>query len=163
MKKQDIILIGAAILVFVILIFALDKTNANPIELPLTLTGEEKVLTEINYTTYEEKINNGDNFIVIIERTDCTYCIKYMPVVEEATSELGIPVYYINTDNLTQDEYTSLNNSNSYLRRNQWGTPTTLLLSGSKVVDSISGYVEKDEFLEFINKNVITSQNDSEE
>lgn len=162
MKKQDIILIAGAVLVFIIAIFALGKTNANPIG-PLALSGEEKELTEINYSTYEEKIANGDNFIVIIERTECSYCIKYMPVVEEATKELAIPVYYINTDNLSQDEYTSLNNSNSYLKRNQWGTPTTLLLSGNKVIDSISGYVEKEKFVEFINKNVITSQNDSNE
>ena len=86
-----------------------------------------------------------------------------MPLVEETAKELAIPVYYINTDNLSQDEFTSLNNSNSYLKRNQWGTPTTLLLSGNKVIDSISGYVEKEKFIEFINKNVITSQNDSNE
>ena len=162
MKKQDIILIAGAVLVFIIAIFALGKTNANPTG-PLALSGEEKELTEINYSTYEEKIANGDNFIVIIERTKCTYCIKYMPVVEEVTKELAIPVYYINTDNLSQDEFTSLNNSNSYLKRKQWGTPTTLLLSGNKVIDSISGYVEKEKFIEFINKNVITSQNDSNE
>lgn len=159
MKKQDIILIAGAVLVFIIAIFALGKTNANPTG-PLALSGEEKELTEINYSTYEEKIANGDNFIVIIERTGCTYCIKYMPLVEETAKELAIPVYYINTDNLSQDEFTSLNNSNSYLKRNQWGTPTTLFMVGDKVIDSIGQYVEKDTFVSFVKENIKVDVNE---
>ena len=39
MKKQDIILIAGAVLVFIIAIFALGKTNANPTG-PLAWSGE---------------------------------------------------------------------------------------------------------------------------
>lgn len=155
MKKKDIALIAGVVLMVVVTFFAMQNTSAQKIELPLALSGEEKVLTKIDYSSYVEKINNNDNFIIIIERTGCGYCEMYMPIVEEATKELAIPVYYIDTADLTSDELTDLGVSNSYLKRNQWGTPTTLLMSGSSVVDSISGYVEKEEFVKFINENII--------
>ena len=56
---------------------------------------------------------------------------------------------------ISEDELTSLTTSNSYFKKNtEWGTPTTLLMNGSNVIDSISGYVEKDKLNEFIDKNV---------
>ena len=154
MKKQDIMLIAGLVIIFLISIFALQGTKANKVELPLALTGSEKELTKIDYTTYEEKINNGENFLIIIERKGCGYCEKYMPIVTEVASEKEIPIYYIDTADLSSEEFTKLENSNLYLKREQWGTPTTLLLSGNSVAASLGGYVEKDEFVEFIEKNI---------
>lgn len=155
MKKQDIILVAGVVVILVISFLVMNTTNANKVELPLVLTGEETTLTKIDYSTYEEKIKNGDNFIIVIERTGCSYCEMYMPVLEEVAPVYSIPIYYIDTADLTEDEYNALEESNSYLKRNQWGTPTTLLMSGSTVVDSLSGYVEKDRFVEeIINGNI---------
>lgn len=160
MKKKDIALIAGVILMVVVTFFAMQSTSAQKIELPLVLSGEETTLTKIDYSSYVEKINNNDNFIIIIERTGCGYCEMYMPIVEESASELAIPVYYIDTADLSSDELTELGVSNSYLKRNQWGTPTTLLMSGSTVVDSISGLVEKEKFVEFIEKNISIKTNE---
>ena len=161
MKKKDILLIVGVILVVVVAIFAVGNTNAQPIELPIALSGEDKGLIKVDYSTYEAKINNNEKFIIIIERTGCSYCEMYLPIVEDAAKELAIPVYYIDTAELSQDEFNSLSESNSYLKRNQWGTPTTLLLSGKVVLDSIGGYVEKEEFTDFINENVILEETDN--
>lgn len=158
MKKKDLVLIIGAILIVVLAFFAMGNTNANPeIEVPLALSGEENGLIKIDYSTYESKIKNGENFIIVIERTGCSYCEMYMPVLESVTKEFSIPVYYIDTADLTQDEYESLGESNSYLKRERWGTPTTLLMSGQVVVDSLGGYVDETEFTKFIKENVILS------
>lgn len=159
MKKNDIALIVGVILIIVISIFAFGNNDETKVELPLTLSGEETGTIEIDYSTYKSKVDNDENFIVVIERTGCDYCEMYMPVLEDATAELAIPVYYIDIANITEDEYNELSETNSYLKRNKkWGTPTTLLMSGDIVVDSISGYVEKEEFIEeIIDENVILS------
>lgn len=162
MKKKDIILIVGVVLVLVLAMFTMGGTKANKIEGPVALSGEEVGLIKIDYLAYASKIENAENFIVIIERTGCSYCEMYMPIVEAAANELSIPVYYIDTADLSSDEYTELGNSNNYLKREKWGTPTTLLLSGNIVVDSIGGYVEQDEFTSFIKKNIILEKPEEE-
>lgn len=161
MKTKDIILIVGSILVIVIAFFATQGTKADKIELPLVLSGEEVGLIKTDYPTYKSKVENNENFIIVIERTGCSYCQMYLPILEDATKELSIPVYYIDTAELSQEEYSELTTTNKYLKRNKWGTPTTLLMSGNNIVDSISGYVEKDEFIsQIIKENIKLSQDE---
>ena len=161
MKRKDIILIVGVVLVLVVGVVAMKGTNAQKIEVPLKLSGEDTGLNEIDYETYKSKVANGENFIFIIERTGCTYCQAYMPIVEEVSNELSIPVYYINTDNVSSADISELSTTNRYLKRNSnWGTPTTILMSGEAVVDSIGGYVEKDELMEFVRANFVIEENE---
>jgi len=161
MNKKDIILIVSVLLIVVIAFFVTnDNESSANIELPIALSGEDKGVVSIDYNGYAEKISNGDNFIVVIERTGCSYCEMYGPIVKEVAEEYSIPVYDLNIAEITEKEYELLNNSNSYLKRNKWGTPTTLLMSGENVAASLGGYVEKDEFISFIKTNVILSSNE---
>ena len=161
MNKKDIALIIGVILIILVSIFAIGG-NGPKVELPLVLSGEDTGTIKIDYPSYKAKVENKENFLVVIERTGCSYCEMYMPILENATQELSIPVYYIDTAELTEEEYNELETTNSYLKRNNWGTPTTLLMSGNIVVDSISGYVEQEEFIEqIIDKNIKLSQEEN--
>lgn len=155
MKKSDFILIGVVVL---IVVFALFSSKGNEklddVEYPLTLAGESG-LHQMSYDDYATMVDNGDAFIVIIERAGCSFCTMYMPIVEEVAKEKKIPIYYIDTDTLTTDEMNELNNNNSYLKRNNWGTPTTLFMLGDRVLDTISGYTEKDSVLSFLDGKVV--------
>ena len=155
MKKTDFVLIG---LVLVIILVGVLSTRGmkeeKEIQYPLTLAGKVGS-NEITYDEYEEMVKNDDAFIVIIERTGCSYCQMYMPIVEEVAKEKKVAINYINTDNLTSDEYTNLTTTNKYLKKNQWGTPTTLFMVGDRIIDSISGYVEKDKFEDFLKDRVV--------
>ena len=155
MKKTDFILIG---LLLVIIVVGVLSTKGNvkeePIEYPLKLAGEVG-LNEITYDEYKTMVDNGDAFVVVIERQGCYYCQQYMPLLEEYVKEKKIAVTYINTDNLTADEYNELSTTNNYLKKNKWGTPTTLFMLGNRVVDSIAGYVEKDSIDEFFKDRVL--------
>lgn len=155
MKKSDFILIGIVLLIVVIAMFS-SKGNEEleEVEYPLTLAGEVGS-NQITYDEYKTFVENGDAFIVIIERAGCTYCIQYMPIIEEIANEKQIPIHYIDTDTLTNEEFNELSNTNSYLRRNEWGTPTTLFMLGDRVLDSIGGYVEKEQVLSFLDGKVV--------
>lgn len=152
MKKTDYILIGLVIIVLLIAVFTTRGTDS--INFPLKLVGEVG-LKQISFSEYNEMVLNEDPFIVIIEREGCTYCKDYMPIVEEVANEKMIPITYIDTEKLTQDEYLKLTSENKYLNRNDWGTPTTLFMLGDRIVDSISGYVEKSTLEKFLNDRVV--------
>ncbi len=159
MKKSDILLIGVVVLIAVVAIFSTKGSQAlEDVEYPLTLAGEVGS-QQIKYTDYVTKVENGDAFIFVIERAGCGYCEMYMPIIEEVAKEKKIPIYYIDTDTLTSEEYVELTTTNSYLKRNtSWGTPTTLFMLGDRVLDSISGYVDKETFLKFIDGKVVVGE-----
>ena len=157
-KQRDIILV---LLVAVVLVIALVLTGGKKldIELPIALEGTAG-FNEITYAEYEEKLNTEAPFVVVIKRDGCSFCEKYDPVVSEVANEYGLPISYINLSNLTTEEQSALSRSNSYLRKEQWGTPTTLFMYGNTVVDSIGGYVEKEEFIEFVKENFVVEDNE---
>ena len=90
MKKNDIALIAGVVLIVIIAIFAFGNNNKTKVELPLALSGEETGTIKIDYSTYKSKVENGENFIIVIERTGCSYCEMYMPVLENATMKLPL-------------------------------------------------------------------------
>lgn len=157
MKKGDLILIGGVILV-ILLCFLVFKTESNKIEVPVKLEGDAGFI-DITYDEYEEKIDSEKPFMSVIVNDGCGYCEMYIPVIEEVVSEYNLPIYKLNLANITNDEYSKLMNSNSYLKREEWGTPTTLLMQGSQVIDSIGGYTEKDSVVDFLEENVVLVKN----
>ena len=158
MKKSDFILIGVVLLIVVIAMFSSKGTVAlEEVDYPLTLVGEAG-LHQITYDQYDTMVKNGDAFIVIIERTGCDFCTMYMPIVEEVANENKIPLYYIDTATLTEDDYKKLSTTNNYLKKNSWGTPTTLFMLGDRVLDAIGGYVEKDSVLTFLKDRVVMGE-----
>ena len=158
MKKSDFILIGVVLIIVGLALFS-SKGNIEleEVNYPLTLSGEAG-LHQLTYNEYKTMVDNGDAFIVVIERTGCGYCTMYMPIVEEVAKEKKIPVYYIDTDTLSSEEFDELGRTNNYLKKNKWGTPTTLFMLGDRVLESISGYVDKDEFLKFIDGKVVIGE-----
>jgi len=158
MKKSDFILIGVVLVICLVAILSSKGTKAlDEIDFPLELTGEVG-LNQITYSEYEKMVNDGDAFIVVIERAGCGYCIEYMPIVKEVADEKKIAITYIDTDTLSQEEYEKLSTKNNYLKRNNWGTPTTLFMLGDRVVDAIGGYVEKSVFEDFIKDRVVLGE-----
>ena len=157
MKKTDIALIIGVILIVVVGIFAFGKNEEGKIEyeLPLVLSGETG-LQELTYTEYKEKINSQEPFIFIVERTTCSHCQTYMPIAEQFATDNNIPMYYVNTDNITQDEFTSLQKSNTFFKKsgNNWGTPTTMILVGSESVDELEGSTDADGLYEFLEEYI---------
>ena len=115
MKKSDYILIGLVLVIVIVAIFSTKGTKAQEdIEYPLTLAGEVG-LNQITYSQYKEMVDNGDAFVVIIERAGCKYCQMYMPIVEEYVKEKKIAINYIDTDTLTEEEFQELSTKNNYL------------------------------------------------
>ena len=160
-KQKDIILILLVVVLLIVacIVTSTKKESKVDIELPVAVEGEAGTKT-ISYTEYEDLMNSNKPFLMVIIQDGCGYCEMYEQVVEEVANELGIPVNYLNLTNLSSEESNKLSKSNSYLKKNQWGTPTTLFMVGDKVIDSIGQYVEKDDFVSFVKENIKVDVNE---
>lgn len=157
-KQKDIILIAlVVVLLIVAAIVTGNKDSKVDIEHPVALEGDAG-FNEITYSNYLEKIDSNEPFLVVIVKDGCGYCEMYEPILKEVADEYNLPINYINLTNLSEEEYNNLAQSNAYLKKNQWGTPTTLFMLGDSVIDSIGGYVDKDKFVDFVKENFVVNE-----
>ena len=157
-KQKDIILIAlVVVLLIVAAIVTGNKDSKVDIELPVALEGDAG-FNEITYSNYLEKIDSNEPFLVVIVKDGCGYCEMYEPILKEVADEYNLAINYINLTNLSEEEYNNLAQSNAYLKKNQWGTPTTLFMLGDSVIDSIGGYVDKDKFVDFVKENFVVNE-----
>lgn len=164
MKKSDIALIIGVIVVIIAGVFLMGNSNKElDYELPLDLEGEVG-LHKLSYSEYQEKIDNKETFVVIIERTSCSHCQNFMPVAEEFASSNNVPMYYIDTDEMEEDDWNKLATSNTFFKKNNdsWGTPTTIALYGSDALSYIEGETTSDKLLDMYKKYFKINKKDSE-
>jgi len=154
-KIGDILLIGGLVLILVLGFFLMKGEKPVPgYELPLTLSGDAG-LHQLTYAEYQEKVDNDEEFVLIIERATCSHCVTYMPIAEQFATDNNVPMYYVDTDTFGDDDWNGFERSNSYLRKanGNWGTPTTLVQAGSSTVDFIEGATTVEALLELYNNN----------
>lgn len=140
-KTSDIVLILGLVLVVILGCFLMKGEKVEPsYELPLTLSGEVG-LQQLTYQEYQEKVDNDESFVLVIERATCSHCVTYMPIAEEFASNYGVPMYYVDTDTFSEEDWEGFEKSNTFLKKNNgsWGTPTTIVLAGNEAVDYIEG------------------------
>lgn len=157
MKKSDIALILGVVVVIIISIFAFSNKTEKT-KKPATLSDNFAGIEDISYSEYNTMIEEEKSFVLVVSREGCTYCESYAPVIKEVSEEEQIPIYVIDIATFTDEEAEEFNESNSFLKRGKWGTPTTLVLKGKEVIDTLSGYTEKDEVIDFFNKNIVVPE-----
>ena len=153
-KMSDIILIVGLLAVVILACFTLKGEKVKPsYELPLALSGEPG-LQQLSYTEYQEKVDNDESFVLIIERATCSHCVTFMPIAEQFADGNNVPMYYIDTDTFDTEDWEPFEMSNTYLKKNigSWGTPTTVVLAGKDAVDYIEGSTSAEKLLELYNK-----------
>lgn len=141
LKTSDIVLILGLVVVVILGFLVMKGEKVEPsYDLPLTLSGEAG-LSELTYAEYQEKIDNKESFVLIIERASCSHCENFMPVAESFAKEKGLPMYYVDTDTFSEEDWSSFETSNTFLKQKKgnWGTPTTIVLAGNEAVDYIEG------------------------
>lgn len=123
-------------------------------------TGDYDVSMFNEKTTTEtiESINKGNTEIIYIGRETCGYCVKFLPVLEEAQEKFGYTTTYIDLTKMTTDDQTKLielDNEEGYINENFGYTPMVLIFKDGKLVNGWVGYAEYDTFASFLNENGI--------
>lgn len=154
MKKKDYILI---IVVSLILIgsFFLPGKKENEDDLARwqhtyenTNLASGKINT-IDYDYFEASTHvSKENIIIYVGSENCSWCQKFKPIFQEVVSEYNLKVLYIDVSTTSDAEYKKVMSMTGAT-----GTPTTVIMNGSKVIDSLNGYNEKDAIINFFKTN----------
>ena len=114
---------------------------------------EEAGFNEVTIDEYLKLVNSSEKSIILVARPTCYYCQQFTPVLKQAMEDMNLTINYINTDNLSSDDWTSFQDSLDYLKDEEWGTPLTMIVQDGKLVDKNSGYVELDAIKDFFTSN----------
>ena len=153
-KMSDLLLFGGLLIVILLgcLLMNGGKEEVS-YQLPLTLAGD-KGLQLLSYSEYQKKIDNNESFVVILSRESCSHCANFLPVAKEFATEKSVPMYYVDTDTFTEEEWSGFESSNTFLKKSKenWGTPTTVVLAGREAVDYIEGETTADKLEDLYQK-----------
>lgn len=91
-----------------------------------------KYLVDINYTTFNDKLDNNEDFILEVVQTGCSNCTSFTPKFESVLGEYKITAYSINLTDMTDE------NRQEFLDKyNVSGTPTVLFFKGGKETSTL--------------------------
>lgn len=119
---------------------------------------EESTSTDYDVSKFEtlttteaaEKISKGETQVVYIGRSNCGYCVKFVPILKQAQDDLGYKTIYIDLNEVTSDDKEKLVAYDSYIEENFGYTPMVLVFKDGKYVSGWVGYTELEEFKSFL-------------
>ena len=110
-SKKKAIILGIICLIVLIVAFIGDRLLS------------KSYLQEIKYSEVVEKVENKENFILLLSQTTCTHCMDFKPKLKKVANKYKITVYYLETDLLSKEENATLKERFSFR-----GTPQTLFV-----------------------------------
>ena len=133
--------------------FTLDEDQLDGIKQPevnvdviyYTLPTTKSTLEYINVDTLKKLFQNEKKSIVVLSDEGCSNCAEYLPKLENSLNNMGYSAYVIDKSKLNSNELKELSNYIDYE-----GTPTTYIISNSKVHHVLTGNVDEDVAVAFI-------------
>lgn len=125
------------------------------IVLVMAITGcnqSKKYLIQINYDDLKNKIENKDNFALLISNKSCSHCKAFEPKFINILNEYKVTIYKMDTATLTTDEYQEI--IVGYI--GEVGTPTVAFFEKGVEKGSysrIEGDVNKDKVINKLKDN----------
>lgn len=88
---------------------------------------------ELTYHELMNKLEDKNNFVLTLEAASCINCEIFKGTITEITRKYNISVYYIDLDELSEEEESNLKKMFSYT-----GTPTTINIVNGIEKNSLS-------------------------
>lgn len=121
----------------------------------------------IDATKFLSIASNDQPTVVYLGREGCSYCVKFLPTLQKAQTQLGYKTQYIDISNIetSSDNYNKMltminnltdkfNSDNGTEYESIYGyTPMVLIVQNGEIKDVWIGYNEYDKFVEFLNEN----------
>lgn len=113
-----------------------------------------------------KKIKSGDQFLLFIGKSDCTFCNKILPFLQQAQSNYKYTTVYldIKKENLSSDAYKEMaalldvkktvNNETKEFGQFQL-TPMIAVINNGKMIDGMIGYNTYENIAAFLEKSGI--------
>lgn len=117
-------------------------------------TNKYTTYENINYSTFIEKINAKEDFVLLVWQTGCSHCEDFEPRLNEIIKEYGLKIYGLNLSELKSDEYAVIQNKTL-----SHATPTLVYFEDGKNNSKIIGAQSKENVINFLKKNKIIKEN----
>ena len=165
-SKREKILIGVCIALGLILVFGFvyfeselkyykDLANgvSEKVEIDLISQAKVKDLKNNKESTFGEVLATDAYVVIYLARPTCSHCVAQTPIMEKVASSKKVSIYYLNTDELTEDQFMQLFSIDTDLfgkKGSNFGTPTTVIMKDYKILDSIVGEAAQSEVESFL-------------
>ena len=117
LKPLPFVIMGVIIVLFIVFLVLMTPTAQQRITTAYNSRGagleKDHVFVEINYKTYEKKLQNKESFVLYIGHPDCQACIGEMKYYDTYFKNAKLDenvktIYYLNSTKLTADQATAL-------------------------------------------------------
>lgn len=100
-------------------------------------------ISYIDINQLNEKIENSDDFVLVLGLDTCTACIAYKPTLEELVNNKNLDIYYLQlkaswSDSAKQEVIDYFSDELNY---SIMSTPTTFFIKDGEIEDDIIGDV----------------------
>lgn len=129
-NKKVILIIGIALILSIILVIILLSNNKFGIK-------------ELTFSEVTQKIDNKENFVLVVSKTNCPYCEAFLPKIEKIAKKNKFVVFYIEIDKLSKSENQEFSSKVAYVN----GTPTTIFIEDGEekiAANRINGNVSEE-------------------
>ena len=104
---------------------------------------------DVTYSQYKDILEKEGLHFVYVGTPYCGFCEMIEPILEELQEEENIIFNYLNISTMTDSEYEDIESTADFFRE-PWGTPALLVVKNNEVINTISGYREKEKLRDFI-------------
>jgi len=110
-----------------------------------------KGYTEVNYNELEQKLENKDNFVLVIGSETCGACANYEITMKKVINKNNVEIFYLDLHALSDDDY-----AKAYSKFVFQSTPTTVFIKDGKettTYDRIIGSAGYNDVVEALKKH----------
>lgn len=123
-----------------------------------------------NFNAYKKLVKSDEATVAVFGRESCFYCNKFKPVYNSVAEKFDIDIYYFDSDSYDSSQYNKIINmdltvpakcsstAKEFKLSDGFGTPLTIITKKNKVVDCISGYVNRSSLIETLKNNKLISE-----
>ncbi|MDD3453673.1 MAG: thioredoxin family protein [Bacilli bacterium] len=132
-------------------------------------TGEYDIseFTSVDVNGFMSEIKKDGYQVVYIGRATCSYCVKFIPTMQEAQEKFNYKTIYFDitqvidftTSEISDEEgYNKIVALDSYVSKNFGSTPMILVFKDGKYINGWVGYSEYDDFADFLTESGLTTK-----
>ena len=107
-------------------------------------------VVSIKFSELKEKIENKDDFVLVITQEGCSHCKNYAPTIKKVSNKYDIKIYDLDLTKLSDEEKKEL-----VTIANVSGTPTTIFFKDGEeksTLDRLSGAVSESKLVSKLKK-----------
>lgn len=111
---------------------------------------------EVTMDEVIDLFDSNETKLIYIGRATCGYCVKFLPVLQQAQKDYGYKTYYYDMDKLTSEDSKKIlekDNEEGFLKEKFTATPMVLLVKDGKIVGPWVGALEYDDFAQFLEEH----------